>query len=468
MKLLLIRPRPEKETIGLQHVMIVEPLELEILGATIRKNDSAVIVDMIIEKGTIEHFLALHKPDVLCITGYITNVGTIKRICDGTKNFNEGIITIVGGVHCEVCPDDFDYPTIDYRVVRNAITVFPKILDHIENRNELPAGVLRSGQNLVKEKLPLINFNYVLPDRSLTSKYRDKYFYIFHDKVALMKATFGCPFKCNFCFCRKITEEQYWQRDIEDVIRELETINEEEIYIVDDDFLADRKYVEIFLNHLEKRNIKKKYLIYGRADFIANNPKLIARFRDNGLKTVIVGFESFFEEELESFAKNIDVDTNYKAMEILNKLKVDCYATVILSPDWDKEQFRKLEVILKKLKIHYVNLQPLTPLPGTDFMASKDQLLIERDDYAKWDLAHISISPSKLSVADYYKELLRLYGKVLFQSWVLKKYLFNTPTKMLIKIIMGSWRVRRQYQMKMKEASIYHPDLRKEELICQR
>ncbi len=468
MKLLLIRPRPEKDTIGLQHVMIVEPLELEILGATIRKNDSAVIVDMIIEKGTIEHFLSVHKPDVLCITGYITNVGTIKKMCEAAKIFNRQIITVVGGVHCEVCPDDFNYPAIDYRVVRNAVTVFPKILDHIEYGNELPAGVLKSGQNLGKENLPLIDFNYVHPNRSLTSKYRDQYFYIFHDKVALMKATFGCPFKCNFCFCRKITEEQYWQRDIKDVIRELKTINEEEIYIVDDDFLADRKYVEDFLNQLKKRNIKKKYLIYGRADFIVNNPELIARFRDNGLKTVIVGFESFFEEELELFAKNIDVDTNYKAMEILNKLEVDCYATVILSPDWEKEQFRALEIILKKLKIHYVNLQPLTPLPGTDFTVSKDQLLIEPDDYAKWDLAHISISPSKLSVAEYYKELLRLYGKVLFQSWVLKKYLLNISVKMLIKIIMGSWRVRRQYQMKIKEASGYHPDLRKEKLICQR
>lgn len=468
MKLLLIRPRPEKDTIGLQHVMIVEPLELEILGATIRKSDSAVIVDMIIEKGTIEHFLSVHKPDVLCITGYITNVGTIKKMCEAAKIFNRQIITIVGGVHCEVCPDDFNYPAIDYRVVRNAVTVFPKILDHIEYGNELPAGVLKSGQNLGKENLPLIDFNYVHPNRSLTSKYRDQYFYIFHDKVALIKATFGCPFKCNFCFCRKITEEQYWQRDIKDVIRELKTINEEEIYIVDDDFLADRKYVEDFLNQLKKRNIKKKYLIYGRADFIVNNPELIARFRDNGLKTVIVGFESFFEEELELFAKNIDVDTNYKAMEILNKLEVDCYATVILSPDWDKEQFRALEIILKKLKIHYVNLQPLTPLPGTDFRVSKDKLLIEPDDYAKWDLAHISISPSKLSVAEYYKELLRLYGKVLFQSWVLKKYLLNISVKMLIKIIMGSWRVRRQYQMKIKEASGYHPDLRKEKLICQR
>ena len=129
MKLLLIRPRPEKETIGLQHVMIVEPLELEVLGACKRKQDTAVIVDMIIEKGTIEQFLSIHQPDVLCITGYITNVGTIKRMCDETKKFNKDIVTIVGGVHCEVCPDDFNHPSIDYRVARNAVTVFPKILD---------------------------------------------------------------------------------------------------------------------------------------------------------------------------------------------------------------------------------------------------------------------------------------------------------------------------------------------------
>jgi hypothetical protein len=175
MKLLLIRPRPEKETIGLQHVMIVEPLELEILGACKRKQDTAVIVDMIIEKRRIEHFLSIHKPDVLCITGYITNVGTIKNICDAAKNYNQKIITIVGGVHCEVCPDDFIHHSIDYRVVRNAVTVFPKILDHIEKGNELPAGVLTSGQYVSEVELPVIDFNYVYPDKSLTAKYREQY-----------------------------------------------------------------------------------------------------------------------------------------------------------------------------------------------------------------------------------------------------------------------------------------------------
>ena len=35
MRVLLIRPKPHKETIGLQHVMICEPLELEYLASNI-------------------------------------------------------------------------------------------------------------------------------------------------------------------------------------------------------------------------------------------------------------------------------------------------------------------------------------------------------------------------------------------------------------------------------------------------
>ena len=38
MKILLIRPRPHKETIGLQSVMICEPLELMQLSAVLKAN----------------------------------------------------------------------------------------------------------------------------------------------------------------------------------------------------------------------------------------------------------------------------------------------------------------------------------------------------------------------------------------------------------------------------------------------
>ena len=53
MKILFTRPRPSTETIGLQHVMIVEPLELEVLAGLLHPEDIPVIIDMIIEKHSI-------------------------------------------------------------------------------------------------------------------------------------------------------------------------------------------------------------------------------------------------------------------------------------------------------------------------------------------------------------------------------------------------------------------------------
>jgi len=80
------------------------------------------------------------------------------------------------------------------------------------------------------------------------------------------------------------------------VIDELEGIREKEIYIVDDDFLLSRSRVSEFIRLLHERNIRKKYLLYGRADFIASNPDLIRDFKNAGLRTVIVGLESFIDD----------------------------------------------------------------------------------------------------------------------------------------------------------------------------
>jgi radical SAM superfamily enzyme YgiQ (UPF0313 family) len=459
MKIMLVRPGPEKETIGLQHVMVVEPLELEILGALGREQDEMVLIDMILEGQSILHFLRMHEPDMVCITGYITNVGSIKDICAEIKDYNPHIITVVGGVHCEVCPEDFEHPSINFRVIRNAVSGFPKLLDFIDGSGDLPAGIALNGYESLTNGLPEIDFEFIHPDRSLTSHHRDQYFYIFHDKVALLKATFGCPFDCNFCFCRQITGGKYKQRPLDDVISELEGINETEIYIVDDDFLADPGYVSNFIDLLNENNIDKHFLVYGRADFIVKYPELMAKFRSSGLRTVIVGFESFFEDELRSYDKNISVQTNMDAMAILNRLKIECFATIILSPDWGKDDFQKLERILKDIKIHYVNLQPLTPLPGTGFEVDQDKLLIHNEDYSKWDLAHLTIRPTRLSVVDYYKQLLRLYNKIIFQPWVLKKYLLTKSWKMLIKMVIGSRHVYRQYLDKINEASTQNDTL---------
>ncbi len=452
MKLLMFRPRPSPETIGLQHLMVVEPLELEILAALKRMHDQVMIIDLIIEKKSFLTFVEEHDPDVVCLTGYITNVDTITDYCRQAKEYSGKITTIVGGVHCEVCPEDFDLPAIDFRVVRNAAVNFTALLDHIEFQKPIPSGVFKKGETIETTPLPPFDFKIPFPDRKSVARYRHRYFYIFHDKVALIKTSFGCPYQCNFCFCRLITSGAYSQRPMDDIIFELQSITETEIYFVDDDFLIDRKWLTEFFEQIRQRNIQKHYLVYGRADFIARNPDIMHEFAQLGLRTVIVGFESFSDSELNQYNKNTSVALYRKTMEVLNREKIDVFATIIIPPHWGRENFREMVQVVKSLGIHFVNLQPLTPLPKTGISFNKDDIILNPKEYVRWDLAHVSVRPTQLSVADFYKEILNAYNSILYGPRVIWKYITTHKPAMLFKMLVGGYRVTRQYKRKIREA----------------
>jgi radical SAM superfamily enzyme YgiQ (UPF0313 family) len=454
MKILLVRPRQPEETIGLQHIMVVEPLELEVIGALVRPPDEVVLVDLLLESEPLERFLEAERPDLVGFTGYITNVGVVRDLARRAKRFNPSLRTVVGGPHAEVCPGDFDLPEIDFRVVRNATTQFPRLLAHLSEGAPRPEGVLAVGQACDETRLPDFDFTFPEPRRELTARYRDRYFYFYQDRVALMKTSFGCPFSCRFCFCRAMTRGRYHARDLDAVLEELAGIREEEIYIVDDDFLCSRERVLAFVEGVERRGLQKRFQVYGRADFIAANPEVIARFRAAGLRVVIVGLESCDDADLEAYGKGLRADTNVRAMEVLNQNGIDAYATFILGPDWARDDFDRLDRFLRRLKIRFANLQPLTPLPGIAYQVEESRLVVPRDDWPRWDLAHVTIRPSRLSLDDFYRETLRLYRRMIWRPANILKNL-KYPLHMQLRILRGLARVRRQYQRERRGAALH-------------
>ena len=451
MRVLLIRPRPHKETIGLQNVMICEPLELEYLSSNIEPlGHDVFIVDMILEKKSISYFLKKYKPDVVGITGYIAHVNVIKDYALEVKKYDKNIKVIVGGVHAEVNPEDFECKSIDYIIRANGIKTFINILDKLENKkktNNIDCVYNRKrSNNYLKET----TFNYIFPDRGKVDKYRKHYYYMFHRNCSLMKTSFGCPYQCKFCFCRKVTDEKYFTRDLDNIIEELKSIKETEIYIVDDDFLVNKKRLLKFCELLKKNNIKKKYLIYGRADFIANNEDVIREMKSVGLRAVIVGLESCDSNELVDYNKKTNVEINEKAVSILKKYDVECYGTFILGLDWEKKDFNALAKWIKKLGLVFVNLQPLTPLRGTELYESyKKDFIIREDEYEKWDLAHLVVKPSKISVRKYYWYSMVLYYKITVNRksafYMIRKYGLHDTLKLSV----GAFKVNLQYLKKL-------------------
>ena len=430
--------------------MICEPLELEYISANIEPlGYESAIIDMIIEKKKISYFLEQYKPDVVGLTGYISHVNVIKDYARQVKEYNPNIKTIVGGVHAEVNPGDFEDKNIDYIIRANGIKTFIEILDNLSNKkekNNLACIYNKNIKNVEKET----TFNYLFPDRDKVNKYRKRYYYMFHRNCSLIKTSFGCPYNCKFCFCRQITDDKYFARDLDNIIGELKTIPEKEIYIVDDDFLFNPKRLLKFCDLLKENNIDKKYLVYGRADFIANNEEVIKKFKEVGLRAVIVGLESCSSNDLDNYNKRTQVSTNEAAVKILQKYDVECYGTFILGLDWTKADFNALAKWIKKLELVFVNLQPLTPLRGTEMYEQyKDDFIIREDEYEKWDLAHLVVKPSKISTRKYYLYTMILYYKITAnpKSWwyMVKKYGLHDTLKLTV----GAYKVNNQYLKKL-------------------
>lgn len=418
MKILLIRPKPHKETIGLQSVMICEPLELMTLKSVLTANGHNIeIIDMILEKKSLLFFIKKYNPEIVGFTGYISHIGVIKEYARIAKEYNSEIKIVVGGVHAEVYPKDFQDNNID-KICSSAQDMY----------NFLNC----------KDKTPR------LPDRNLPEKYRKAYYYLFHKNCALIKTSFGCPYNCDFCFCKEVAP--YSAREIDDVIKELLTIEQKEVYIVDDDFLFNRKRLLEFAEKLEKNNIKKRYLVYGRADFIANNEDIIKRLKENGLRAVIVGLEAANQEELDNFNKKTKISDNIQAVKILQKYDIECYGTVILGMDWDKSNFKRLYEFLSKLNLVFVNLQPLTPMPCTKIYDEyKEKFIIPYKEHEKWDMAHLVLQPEKLTVREFYFQILKLYYLLSLNPksalYMIKKYgLCET-----LKLSIGAMHVALQY-----------------------
>ena len=89
--------------------------------------------------------------------------------------------------------------------------------------------------------------------------------------------------------------------------------------------------------------------------------------------------------------------------------------------------------------------QPLTPLPGTATGEVEDTMLIRRDDYAKWDLAHVVVKPEHISVARFYMNMLWLYYRVLLRPSQTRKHLARYGYWQNVRMSVAVMRISLQY-----------------------
>lgn len=420
-KILLVQPyyRPDYHN---QFLWLNEPLALEYVGAGVRDRHHVAMVDMRFDHD-LDGWLNRERPDVVAVTGYTIDAPAMHDILARVKRWRPETITVVGGHHATVIPEDFLEGDTDYIVLGEGVHTFAELIEALDSGSDitaiaglaLPRGdrVERTGSRAYTE-LDALPF----PHRDLNLPWRERYFSAYLKPLASLRTSIGCPSRCNFCSLWRMTEGRYLRRTPEAIIEELAELDYAKyIFFVDDESLADAKRMEHLAELILERGIHKKYFMYGRAKTIAAFPRLIPLWKRAGLDMILIGMESFRDAELSDMNKRTTAATNEEAIRICREHDVNVNGQFIINPKYSKQDFRELAQYIHRIKVSHPTYSVLTPLPGTDlYDEERDNITVT--DYNLFDLLH-AVTPTRLPLKTFYKELSKLYFKTPspLQTW---------------------------------------------------
>jgi len=418
LKVLLINPPVGPRTIGLRNIARIEPLGLELVGAGISKDHDVRLVDMEVRAADLDDMLREFSPDVAGVTCEIVHVDTAIEALQRVRAAAPDCLRVIGGHHPTVWPQDFDRDGVDIVVLGEGVETFAEICAAraagADSYDDIPGLMLRDETGLrptAVPPLPKTLDHQPPPDRSLTARYRDQYFYLFEDSVAAIRTSAGCSFPCIFCSCRVYSQKMFIPRSPELVFEDICATSEDFIMFCDDHSFHDPERMRILGEMLEKAGVRKRYFAYARSDSIVENREVFALWARIGLTLVMTGLEAVDEAALKRTGKKTDIANNEEAMRILQDLGVHLSAGFLVDHDFEKADFKRINTYIgSHPAILLAEFTPLTPFPGTPLYRQTRKKMLT-DDRQVYDLQHF-LMPTKLPPQQLYRHMIRSYLRV--------------------------------------------------------
>lgn len=399
-----------------------EPFVAVLLGTLIEDMAEVQIFDRRYET---EHAwvkkLKEFKPDMIaCRIHTSGEIFTAHRMLKIAKEIDPKVITIIGGQHPTLLPDDFNQPCFDLICIGPAEETFPEVVKQItENKsfdNIKGLAIRKENGFVLTQERPQKSgeFNWPKLNRELAAKYRK------HFKQGITVTTHGCPHRCKFCSLWFTAKGTYKLRNAEAVADDIASLPWKHIYIADDNTFHDHRHALALYEAIKSRGIKKYYGAYARTDSIAEHPEVFEKWKQIGLHALVVGFEVVTEEGLRDLNKKTSLENNIKTIEILNRLKIYNYAHFIIFPHFLPKDFQELWKFINKYKISQPYFVPLTPTPGTIlFKEAKENRELSIYNYGFYNLEYM-VYKTVLPKWRFYFEYLSLWFKCISPFFYLR------------------------------------------------
>ena len=386
MKITLIKPGLGSSISGYNlNEGSMEPLSLAIIAGLIKEPDEVVMYDDRLEDIPFDD-----KTDLVAITVDSFSARRAYQISDEYRK--RGVKVALGGMHVSLCPDETILHA-DAIVIGDVEPVWNHLLNDFKNESlqKTYKGIFGTPQE------------GCFPDRNI---FKGKKYL----PVSLMQFSRGCKFNCTFCSVSSFFKHSHKCRKIEDVLHEIEKDKLKTILFVDDNMVANKEELKIFLRELIP--LKVKWASQSSIDMV-NDKELLRLMADSGCIGNLIGFESININTLKWFNKspNIRDFNNYKeVLEIFRDFGFLTWASFMIGNDFDTlDTIKKTVAFAIKNKFTLAFFHILMPYPGTEVYEQykrEDRLLFDghwwnHPDY-RYNMATFKpklITPEQLSEA---------------------------------------------------------------------
>ena len=368
-----------------KRVASLEPLGLEYLMACVKAEKRfCMIHDEGIESpfGRFQRLLKKVDDNRITVVGFSVMSNTawyVLKLIKKLRKARPKVKIMVGGPEVIVNHEDFLLKEIDYVSYDNGLDSFRKAV-----RNDLAVSALKDctghafrvkGRWVCNPKGEPIDSYGILPDRSHFYNNRKKFRVLAKGCFSVMKTSFSCPQHCKFCISRQFNSCQYRERPDDEVIGEIMSLDNDKVFIIDDDFLVNRERVIRICRRLLELNCRKTFMIFARADSIVRCRDIMPLIYKAGFRDMLVGLEAVEDTTLEKYNKNSSVYLNKEAIKILRKHRMICVGLFVINYDFTHRDFMRINEFIRREKLIWVLFSILIPFKGTDvYEENKDRL----------------------------------------------------------------------------------------------
>src|ERR1700757_4450800 len=256
----------------------------------------------------------------------------------------------------------------------------------------------------------------------------------------------GCKSRCTFCLWpQTIGGHKYRTRSIDTVVEEVKYFQREfplvkEIFFDDDTLTDNLPRVEALAKELGKLGV------VWSCNAKANVPrKTLEVLKDNGLRLLVVGYESGNQKILHNIKKGTLVDAARRFSKDCHELGILVHGTFILGlPGETKETIQETLNFAKEINPHTIQVSLAAPYPGTFLYRQArengwlynegNELLTDRGtQVAALNYPHLSHGEIFKSVEDFYRKFYFRPSKI---ASILAE-MFTSPEIMKRRLIEG-------------------------------